>query len=163
MSGAVDLSRLVEKANGNIDAAVRQTLILAAQGVIHNSPVGNPDNWLSLNPYTDLKTGKRKTMKKAPPGYVGGRLRGSWGFGVSYPANGPTDSPDKSGTMTLSRITQAIRAQEAGPKFYITTALPYARRIEYEGWSHTQSPQGMVRITIANLPNAIREYVRGLK
>lgn len=131
MSGAVDLSRLVEKANGNIDKAVRQALMLAAQGVVMNSPV------------------------------LTGRLRSSWDFGVSIPKNGPTDTTDKGGTLTLSRIAAAIQAQSAGPKFYVTTALPYAKRIEYEGWSHTKAPAGMVRITIANLPNAIRDYVRG--
>ena len=133
MSGAVDLSRLVAKANGNIDKAVRQALILAAQGVVMNSPVDT------------------------------GRLRSSWGFGVGSPSDGPTTITDKSGAQTLNRIASAIRGQDAGPKFYITTALPYAKRIEYEGWSHTKAPQGMIRITIANLPNAIREYVRGLK
>lgn len=133
MSGAVDLSRLVAKANGNIDKAVRQALILAAQGVVMNSPVDT------------------------------GSLRSSWGFGVSMPKNGPTDTTDKSGGATLTKIAQAIKGQEAGPKFYITTELAYARRIEYEGWSRTKAPNGMVRITIANLPNAIREYVRGLK
>lgn len=131
MSGAVDLSRLVEKANGNIDKAVRQALILAAQGVVMNTPVDT------------------------------GRLRGSWGFGVSIPKDGPIDSPDKAGGATLTKIAAAVKSQEAGPKFYITTALPYAKRIEYEGWSHTKAPAGMVRITIANLPNAIRDYVRG--
>lgn len=133
MSGSVDLSRLVEKANGDIDKAVRQAVNLAAQGVVMNSPV-------------DV-----------------GTLRGSWGFGVSVPKNGPTDMPDKAGGATLTKIAQAVNGQQAGPKFYITTGLPYARRIEYEGWSHTKSPQGMVRITIANLPNAIRQYVKGLK
>lgn len=133
MSGAVDLSRLVEKANGNIDKAVRQTLVLAAQGVVMNTPVET------------------------------GRLRSSWGFGVSAPANGPTTTTDKAGGATLTKIAQAVQGQSAGPKFYITTALAYARRIEYEGWSHTKAPNGMVRITIANLPNAIRQYVQGLK
>ncbi|GAA0773657.1 hypothetical protein GCM10009108_04090 [Castellaniella ginsengisoli] len=79
------------------------------------------------------------------------------------PKDGPTDTTDKAGGATLTKIAQAIKGQEAGPKFYITTALAYARRIEYEGWSHTKAPAGMVRISIANLPNAIREYVRGLK
>lgn len=131
MTGAVDLSRLVAKANGNIDTAVRQTVVLAAQGVVMNSPV------------------------------LTGRLRSSWGFGVNQPSSGPTDTTDKAGGATLTKIARAVQGQEAGPKFYITTALPYARRIEYEGWSKSKSPQGMVRITIANLSEAIRQYVNG--
>lgn len=131
MSGSVDLSRLVEKANGNIDKALRQVVTLASQGVVMNTPVDT------------------------------GRLRGSWSFGVGAPQSAyyPTD---RSGAFTLSRIAGAVSGQQAGPKFYITTNLPYARRIEYEGWSHTKSPNGMVRITIANLPDAIRKYVAGL-
>ncbi|MFA5662398.1 HK97 gp10 family phage protein [Castellaniella sp.] len=130
MTGSVDLTRLVEKAKGNIDQAVRQVMILAAQGVVMSTPVDT------------------------------GRLRGSWSFGVNTPRNDyyPTD---KGGQFTLSRIYAAVSRQDAGPKFYITTVQPYARRIEYEGWSHTKAPNGMIRITIANLPNAIRDYVRG--
>ncbi|TAN27274.1 MAG: HK97 gp10 family phage protein [Castellaniella sp.] len=133
MHHELDLWPLVVKANGNIDKAVRQALMLAAQGVVMNSPV------------------------------LTGRLRASWGFGVDHPKNGPTGVTDKSGLFTLNQITAAIRCVEIGSKkFYITTGLPYAKRIEYEGWSK-KAPAGMVRITIANLPNAIRDYARGLK
>lgn len=130
---SVDLSLLVDRAKGNIDKAVRQTLILAAQGVVMNSPV------------------------------LDGRLRGSWNFSVATPDNSLSNAEDKGGQFTLSKIAAAVQQQEGGPMFYIITGLPYARRIEYEGWSHTKAPAGMVRISIANLPNAIKRYVAGLK
>jgi len=132
MSGSVDLSRLVEKAKGNIDKAVRQTVVLASQGVVMNTPVDT------------------------------GRLRGSWTFGVGMPASAHRTVADKSGGATLTAIASAVSSEKAGPSFYITTNLPYARRIEYEGWSHTKAPQGMVRITIENLPTAIKRYVASL-
>lgn len=133
MSGSVDLSRLVAKAKGNIDKAVQQAVVLASQGVVMNSPVDT------------------------------GRLRGSWTFGVGVPASAHRAAEDKAGGATLTAIASAVAGEKAGPSFYITTNLPYARRIEYEGWSHTKAPQGMVGITITNLPDAIRKYVRGLQ
>jgi len=129
MTGSVDLTRLVEKAKGNIDQAVRQCVILASQGVVMNTPV------------------------------LTGALRGSWSFGVGHPERAEYPA-DKAGIATINRIAAAMQDQVAGPKFFVTTALPYARRIEYEGWS-SKSPQGMVRVTIADLPDAIRKFVRG--
>lgn len=132
MSGSIDLARLVGRAKGNIEQAVRQTVVLAAQGVVMNSPVDT------------------------------GRLRASWNFSVGRPDGATSERVDKSGGATLNRIASAMQGQKPGPSFYIVTGLPYARRIEYEGYSQ-KAPQGMVGITLANLPDAIRRYVAGLQ
>lgn len=45
-----------------------------------------------------------------------------------------------------------------GQIIYVTNALPYAHRIEYEGWSKIKAPAGMVRVTLARI-NAIARDV----
>jgi hypothetical protein len=45
-----------------------------------------------------------------------------------------------------------------GQTIYITNSLPYAYRLEYEGWSKVKTPAGMVRVTLAEL-NSITNKV----
>lgn len=45
-----------------------------------------------------------------------------------------------------------------GQTIYITNSLPYAYRLEYEGWSKVKAPAGMVRVTLAEL-NSITNKV----
>lgn len=72
-----------------------------------------------------------------------GRLKNNW-----FPSVG-----------TVSTETTEATANEAGDRaenfanseltldktFYFTNNLPYAFRIEFEGWSKVKAPQGMVR------------------
>lgn len=55
-SFTADISRFIEKAGGNVDKALRQTIVLASQGVVMTSPV------------------------------LTGRLRANWQFGVTAPS-----------------------------------------------------------------------------
>jgi hypothetical protein len=38
----------------------------------------------------------------------------------------------------------------SGQKIFLTNALPYAIRLE-NGWSKTQAPQGMVKLSLAEI------------
>ena len=150
MSGFGDQIRgFTKKTNDNIDKTVQYSIILAAQGVILKSPVGNPDLW--------------KTPVK---GYVGGRFRANWMFGIDQQNTTTTEETDKSGRQTLGRITAQVRASVVGDAargvFWISNSLPYGHRLEFEGWSK-QAPAGMVRITLAELPGAVDAYVRTLQ
>lgn len=121
MSFAVDLGRFAEKAKAEADKKAREIALHLFRGVIMNSPVDT------------------------------GRLRGSWGIGV-VATSGSGDRLDKSGAAALGEVVQALRPGVFlnGGELWLATNLPYARRIEYEGWSHTKAPQGMVRISLAN-------------
>ncbi|WP_162455859.1 hypothetical protein [Pseudoxanthomonas kalamensis] len=41
--------------------------------------------------------------------------------------------------------------------------LPYANRIEYDGWSHTKAPAGMVRVSFARIRQIVSKAVRDNK
>ena len=88
-----------------------------------------------------------------------GRFRANWQFGKVLP-QGTLEQEDKSGAATIARMAGQVTSVKAGGEVWIVNNLPYAGRLEY-GYSQ-QAPSGMVRITLANLPAALEQYIRGL-
>lgn len=132
MSFSVDLTRWVEKAKGNVDKVLRETVVLASQQIVQRSPVDT------------------------------GRFRANWQFSVGAPDMTTSERVDPSGSLTIARILGQVAGIKAGPTVYLTNSLPYAYRLEYEGWSD-QAPNGMVRVTLAGLQAAVNDYVSRLK
>lgn len=132
MSFSVDLTRWVAKAHGNVEKVLRQTLVLASQGIVMRSPVDT------------------------------GRFRANWQFGIDRPDVTTSTAVDPSGALTMARLQGQIALIKAGPTFYLTNSLPYAYRLEFEGWS-SQAPNGMVRVTLAGLQGAINDYVARIR
>lgn len=187
MTGFADaLKKLTDKTKGDLEKAARQAMFLGAQGVVMQSPVGNPELW-AANAHAmygrqthnlwveainaDLK-GKKGRLRKlgqkklketyklaAGKGYVGGRFRANWQFGVGSADTTTTEGTDANGNATLARLKGAIDGAKIGGTWIVSNSLPYAKRLEY-GWSK-QAPAGMVRLTAQELPDAIRAYVRG--
>lgn len=141
-SFTADLRRFVERANGNADAVVRKVTLDLGTAMIERTPVGDPLTW----------------KQPAPPGYVGGRARGSWnyGYGAVPP---PTEAIDGSGGASMSRVAAGVNGHDPRGLHYIINSVPYMRRLEYEGWSH-QAPAGMVRITIVEFQRFVDEACR---
>ena len=83
-----------------------------------------------------------------------GRLRANWQASIGIPLLSTLDSTDKSGNDTLASTMAAIN-KAAGNIFYLTNNLPYAYRIEFEGWSKVKAPKGMVRINFENVKNSL--------
>jgi hypothetical protein len=83
-----------------------------------------------------------------------GRFKANWNIGYGSIDTSTSEATDKSGTATLARHQAEVR-DASGTVIYITNSLPYAYRLEYEGWSK-QAPMGMVRTTLAELNSAIR-------
>lgn len=153
MSFADSVARFADKAKGNADEVVRQVTMTIADRLVDKSPVGNPDVWLSLNPYVSLDTNKLE-RKKAPAGYVGGRFRANWQIGAGSPDTTATNEVDPGGSNTKTRLSAAIDNTGAGGITYVTNSLPYGPKLEYEGHS-SQAPSGFVRTTAAEF----RQYV----
>ena len=134
-----------QKTNQNVDTVVREVIIEIATKNVKRSPVGDGNLW--------------KT--KPPKGYIGGQFRGNWFSSIDSPVTMPEFGKiDRSGQGAIS---EAIRVANnaAGHVYYLTNNLPYAQRLEY-GWS-TQAPQGMVRITMAEVDTAIKKALAKLK
>jgi hypothetical protein len=87
-----------------------------------------------------------------------GRLRANWRFSKQQAAIGSTEQVDPSGAATLSEITTGIASSKVGEALYLTNSLPYAHRIEFDGWSHTKAPDGMVRKNFVRIKQLIQKY-----
>ena len=118
---SLDLSRLVAKAKGRTDTVVKKVMLEAFSKVVQKSPVDS------------------------------GRLRANWTASIGNYSKTPTASLDLSGSATIGKIAADVAVMNIGGQtIFLTNALPYAHRIEYEGWSK-QAPAGMVRTTLAEV------------
>lgn len=131
MSFSADISRWVQKAEGNMDAVVRQAVVLASQSIVSMSPVDT------------------------------GRFRANWNYSVGAPDESTSLWVDPTGGRTIRKIIAQSRSAKAGHVYYLTNALPYAQRLE-NGWSK-QAPQGMVKLTVMDLPRRLEAYAASLK
>lgn len=87
-----------------------------------------------------------------------GRLRGNWTFSKTTPPEAFIDS-DANPTPVVS---QAILSQ-VGPEddsYFLANSMPYCNRIEYEGWSHTKAPEGMVRKNIIRIASILASQAK---
>lgn len=141
---SLDLSKFVQKAKGNARAVVRKVVLDAGTSIVMKTPVGDPANWAT----------------PAPEGYVGGRARGSWQYAQGGPSTVEPGTVDKSGQVAIQRIAAGVSSGDAAEQHFITSTVPYIRRLEYEAWSK-QAPEGMVRLTVEEygrfVDNAVKE------
>lgn len=85
-----------------------------------------------------------------------GRLRGNWRISEGQPNTSTLDREDKGGQVVMAEIQSATMASTGDQSLFLTNNLPYAARIEYDGWSHTKAPQGMVRKNVVRFQGLIR-------
>lgn len=90
-----------------------------------------------------------------------GRLRGNWQTTTGYPAQTTKDRTDKTGSLAFADAL--ARVGGLGSVTYLTNNLPYAQRIEYDGWSHTKAPAGMVRVSFARIESIVEAAARANK
>ncbi|AMR77680.1 HK97 gp10 family phage protein [Cupriavidus nantongensis] len=89
-----------------------------------------------------------------------GRFLGNW-FVQESISQQTTEETDPTGQQMLARGKAGIAEFKPGGVLYIVNFLPYAQRLEY-GWS-SKSPQGMVRVTIAEFDQYLTKHVGELK
>ena len=76
-----------------------------------------------------------------------GRLRGNWQTTINTPKWGVIDRDDAGGAAALAEAMANLGSLV--DVVWFTNNLPYAERIEYDGWSK-QAPEGMVRRHLAS-------------
>lgn len=86
---------------------------------------------------------------------LSGRLRANWKFGEGSPELSTDQTIDKTGGPTVSKTINSILGAGDATTLYLSNSLPYAYRIEFEGWSHTKAPEGMMRKNVARFQNLI--------
>ena len=145
----LDMAKFIAKAGANVEKVVQKTCSGMFAKTVDRTPVGYPPNWKSV-----LAGGK------PPKGYVGGRLRANWNASIGTPDLSVTHAIDKTGAATNARISTKLHGWQGGD-IYLMNSLPYVRPIEY-GHSITQTPLGMVRITVAEFQTFVNKAVAGL-
>lgn len=88
-----------------------------------------------------------------------GRLRGNWQTTINSPAGAATTRDDPSGAAALAEAMANLGSLV--DVIWFTNNLPYAERIEYEGWSR-QAPEGMVRRHIAQWQRIVSAKAQAL-
>lgn len=76
---------------------------------------------------------------------LSGRLRNNWFPSVNEGTDKTTNYTGEKGVAATNRVS-AIKFK-LGDTLYLTNNLPYAKRIEFDGWS-AKSPNGMIRRNI---------------
>ncbi|MEW2927552.1 HK97 gp10 family phage protein [Pseudomonas juntendi] len=104
--------------------------------IVLRSPVGNPDLWKS----------------PPPPGYSGGRFRGSHIVSIGAPVYTQTTKIDKVGSETIAEGQRQLSGLEPFTVIYIQTNLPYAEKLE-DGHS-TQAPGGVYAVSFNGVSQA---------
>lgn len=145
MTFTVDVKAWADKSGLDLVQAKRAAAMQIFGAVIMATPVGNASQW--------------QRPGSAPPGYVGGRLRGNWQATLDTPAATELDIIDAGGGLTINNAQAAIAGAVGDRKIYLTNNLPYASRIEF-GAHSKQAPSGMVRVSILAWNNAVEAAVR---
>jgi len=136
---AVSLRAFAQRAPVAVSQVVRKVSLQLLTSTVMRTPVGNPDVW---------------AVKRAPKGYVGGRLRANWNVSLGAIDTSTADTIDQDGGATIDRGSLAMEKADGTQDLFIANSLPYAIPIEY-GHSGVQAPQGMVRVTVAEF----QEYI----
>lgn len=96
-----------------------------------------------------------KIIRRTP--VLDGFLRNNWFAGVNSPVVKRNTTPNANGSDSTASVNSAVSKNIGGDfTLYLNNSLPYAHRIEFEGWSSVKAPQGMVRVSIAEFNDDLR-------
>jgi hypothetical protein len=177
MSFADDLNAITLRIAAKLDTDVRRIVAGIAESVIEMSPVGDPEFWAinDLNQFkrdsatawaaeNGRKAPSQRTLLKQFPmrsvgGYVGGRFRANWDYGLDSAPGAQYDVTDKTPATSMNRVEGGLKgAKMAGHVHYIANNLPYAQRLE-DGHSR-QAPNGMVGLTVQRFDAIVSAAVK---
>lgn len=87
-----------------------------------------------------------------------GRLRGNWQISVGEPITTTIERQDANGSAVVNEI---LKNSGTGPCVVnMTNNLPYAARVEFDGWSHTKAPEGMMRRNVLRINHLLQEEAK---
>lgn len=132
MSLASDLRRIAARRNADLEEIAQASLVRLGNRVVQGSPVDS------------------------------GRFRNNWMSAY----NSIDDSTDRknntSGADSKAALIEKASSLDLNTIFYFTNSLPYANRLEYDGWS-AQADAGMVRINVLAWDSIVANEVKKRK
>lgn len=158
---AAEFAKMLRVAGDKAEMVVKKSALSVLSAIEIKSPVGDPETWLYFHPqkktYVDFLL-----YRDPPPGYTGGQFRANWNLSIEAVDTSTTEDKDPSGKAAIKRAQGRIESYKLGDRIFITNSLPYAYRLEYEGWS-SQAPQGMVRITALEFEKYVAEQAAKIR
>lgn len=149
-----NINRFAQKTKMRMGHFRRGVLIKLFSSIVFDTPVGNVDTW-------NISDAQKKKLKK--DGYVGGRLRGGWQTAIGKSPRKQIERIDAGGGAVIAEMTGIVSNSKDADKVYFVNRVPYASRIEYDGWSHTKAPQGMVRKNIRRIRALVKKQLAQTK
>jgi hypothetical protein len=140
---AEHFTKLLKAAGDKAQLVVKGAAFELVAAIEEKSPVGNPTLW----------------KHKAPAGYTGGQFRANWNTSINA-VDTSTTKATAAGTATAN-AHKALENYKLGDKIIISNSLPYAFRLEYEGWSG-QAPRGVVRMSAMEFRKHIKDQASKL-
>lgn len=128
MSLASDLRRFAQRSNQKMETVIKSSLVRVGTSIVVKSPVDT------------------------------GRFKNNWLSAYGTVDASVTQSVDPSGSESIGRLKLEAQGIKIGEVFYFTNSLPYAARLEYEGWSE-QAKAGMVRGSVAAWESIVADEV----
>lgn len=90
-----------------------------------------------------------------------GRLRGNWRTSEQAPELAEIDRTDPSGTLALNEVKSNMGdGTGKDTSVFLANNLPYAAKIEFEGWSKVKAPEGMVRRNVARINELVAKAAK---
>jgi hypothetical protein len=153
MSFSEDIKKFSIKSTDHVDRVRKGVTFKLFAAVIKTSPVGNWRHW-------NISPAQKEAVRKS--GYVGGRLRANWVISLNTTKDDESQLPNSNIGALNARLLQVIRSGGHSDTFILSNSLPYASRIEYDGWSG-KAPEGMVRINVARFRELMKEQLQEVK
>ncbi len=142
---SVNLDKWAKKFDTTTEQLITAIALRAFENIVRRTPVGDPELW----------------QAPAPKGYVGGTARNSWFMSVGQRDTSERKvRPDTGGGEAFASLSN-ISSRDPKAVIWFNNNLPYIRRLEY-GWSG-QAPEGMVRITLAEIQAFYKQDVEKVK
>ena len=91
-----------------------------------------------------------------------GRFVNNWMSAVDRVDKSTRNTVSVGGADSRKDLLEVTSNIQIGATFYFSNSLPYAHRLEYEGWS-AQAPKGMVRVNAMYWDNIVQEEVNKRK
>lgn len=126
----LDLSRFVDKTLARLNRVKRAVALELFTSIVYDTPVDT------------------------------GRLRGNWQISIGSPLVGTIDRLDPNGEQVAREIAAMVGESKLEDVLILRNNLPYAHRIEYEGWSHTKAPHGMMRKNFVRIQQILKKAVQ---
>ena len=91
---------------------------------------------------------------------LSGHLKGNWQASIDSTETDEVPRKSKDGGFVKQLVLDMLAKLKGDETFYFSNNAPYVLVIEYEGHSSVKAPEGMVRISLAEVGTLINEAIR---